>query len=247
MELENSFDPTPKLKSSPVPILFVSFNRNDENCFYCGDIYTETPLCNWEIDYDRNRHSQKYCKKCLSSYITEITDNKIYLDVYYTMNLECSEHEISRTKESQNIQECCRNCLEILCFKQIPVNFYSYYAFGPYYNLYNNMIESEKYCKLCGKLLYQRTDDHDIKRFKLCSDCYLISTGCIESTLTKKPIPIIYLPWWHNISHCKACKSYLKFTSDCQKYCEYCHIFYTGCRYCLTTDIIFGTYRSIIM
>src|SRR6266496_4303422 len=99
---ENSFDPTPKLNSSPIPILFVSFNRDDKNCVHCGDEYTETLL-----------GKQKYCKKCLSSYITEITDNKIYL-VYYTENLKCSEHEISKTKEPQNIQECCRNCLEII-------------------------------------------------------------------------------------------------------------------------------------
>ena len=35
MELANilnddSFDPTPKLKSSPIPILFVSFNETDQ-------------------------------------------------------------------------------------------------------------------------------------------------------------------------------------------------------------------------
>src|SRR5207249_1939044 len=99
-------------------------------------------------------------------------------------------------KEPQNIQECCRNCLDILCFKQIPV--YDFYcdAFDPY--SYKNMIESEKYCKLCGKLLYQGTEINIMYKFKLCSDCYLISSGWIESTLTKKPIPIIYLPWWHN-------------------------------------------------
>src|SRR5437016_14613644 len=109
---ENSFDPTPKLNSSSVPILFVPFNWSDENCNNCGDVYTEALFCRY--------YSQKYCKKCLSSYITEITDNKIYLDVYIlTKNLECREHEISRTKEPQNIQECCRNCLEILCFKQL--------------------------------------------------------------------------------------------------------------------------------
>src|SRR5205823_8043514 len=78
------------------------------------------------------------------------------------------------------------------------------------------------------------------KWFKLCSDCYLISTGYVESTLTKKPIPIIYLPWWNATSRCNACRLKLKFTSDCQKYCENCLIFYTGCRYCLTTNIIFG-------
>ena len=43
------------------------------------------------------------------------------------------------------------------------------------------MIESEKYCKLCRKLLYQEIG----YCFKLCPDCYLISTRCIESTLTK--------------------------------------------------------------
>ena len=56
----------------------------------------------------------------------------------------------------------------------------------------------------------------------------------------KKSIPIIYLPWWHNNSQCNACKSKLTFTSDCQKYCANCFIFYIGCRYCLTTNIIFG-------
>ena len=33
---ENSFDPTPRLKSSPIPIEFISFNIADENCIYCG-------------------------------------------------------------------------------------------------------------------------------------------------------------------------------------------------------------------
>ena len=58
--------------------------------------------------------------------------------------------------------------------------------------------------------------------------------------MTKKPIPIIYLPWWDNTSNCKACHSKLTFTSDCQKHCTNCFIFYVGCRYCLTTNIIFG-------
>src|ERR1051325_2655591 len=101
-DVENSFDPTPKLKSSPIPILFVSFNEDDKNCFYCGDKYT------WTLFY-----SQKYCKKCLSQYITDTTDNNTYLDTcIYTKNLECNEHETSRNKESliQNIQEWCENC-----------------------------------------------------------------------------------------------------------------------------------------
>jgi hypothetical protein len=127
MELanESSFDPTPKLKSSPVPILFVSFNYEDGKCIYCGEEYIVTPIA-----------YQKYCKKCLSSYLTNITDKNTYLDVYlYTRNSECSEHEIIRTSEPQSVQECCRNCLEILCFKQIPVgNYIGCFCASPYYN-----------------------------------------------------------------------------------------------------------------
>ncbi|CAB5200383.1 unnamed protein product [Rhizophagus irregularis] len=222
---ENYFDPTPRLKSSPIPILFVSFNKNDEECIYCGGRYITAILC-----------QQKYCIKCLSCYITDINDNNIYLDLYlYTKNLECSEHEINKMYEPQNIQECCRNCLEILCFKQIHAGTL-YISFESFRNLFTNMAQSERHCKLCGKSLYQEIYGY----LRLCSDCYLISSGYIESTLTEKPIPIIYLPWWHNITHCDACKISLTFISDCQKYCTNCLIFYTGCRYCLTTNVIFG-------
>src|ERR1700733_3836585 len=89
---ESSFDPTPKLKSSPVPILFVSFNWVDDKCIYCGEEYIKTPFYFYENYVKRN---QKYCKKCLSSYLTNITDINTYLDVYlYTRN---SEHVIIRT------------------------------------------------------------------------------------------------------------------------------------------------------
>ncbi|UZO14563.1 uncharacterized protein OCT59_006019 [Rhizophagus irregularis] len=225
---ENPFDPTPKLKSSPVPINFVSFNNNDIKCFNCGENYL----------YLFNFH-QKYCKKCLLSYLTNITDNNIYLDLYvFTRNLECSEHEISKTREPQNIQECCRNCLDILCFKQIFIgDFQVSFSYIEHDISFSNIIESEKDCKLCGKSLGQRSG----YELKLCSDCYLISSGYVESALTKKPTtPIIYLPWWHNVVHCVVCGKYLTFTSDCQKYCVNCLIFYIGCRYCLTTNIIFG-------
>ncbi|RIA91091.1 hypothetical protein C1645_132552 [Glomus cerebriforme] len=137
---ENSFDPTPKLKSSPIPITFVSFNRCDYNCNYCGEEYTETVFGNY---------LQKYCKNCLSRYITDITDNDTYLDVYfYTKTLECNEHEISGTKEPQNIQECCTNCLEILLFKQIPTNSLFFHHFihsaePDYTSICNNVIESK--------------------------------------------------------------------------------------------------------
>ena len=99
---ENPFDPTPKLKSSLIPILFVSFNQRDQNCFNCGDRYTITYF-----------YGQNYCNKCLSQYITDITDNNTYLDMCInTKNLGCSEHEMSRNKELliQNIQEWCENC-----------------------------------------------------------------------------------------------------------------------------------------
>src|SRR5579864_2450749 len=98
MELVNtdddySFDPTPKLKSSPIPIKFISFNINDNNCIYCGEKYA-TPILYNII--------QKYCKKCLSGYITNITDNNIYLDVYLcTKDVDCNKHEIDRTKQPQ--------------------------------------------------------------------------------------------------------------------------------------------------
>jgi hypothetical protein len=229
---ENSFDPTPRLKSSPIPIKFISFNIGDENCIYCGGEYISTLLCRW----------QRYCKKCLSYYINNITDNNIYLDVYiYTMELECSEHEISRTKVPQSIQECCGNCLNVLRFKQINGLFSTYRLDENNSTVYNSVIEDEKDCNLCGKSLYQGKDKNIMRQFKFCLDCYLISSKLIESTLVnKKKISILYLPWWYNYNHCDACYSYLIFTSDCQKYCAKCYIFYVGCRYCLTTNIIFG-------
>ncbi|UZO14618.1 uncharacterized protein OCT59_006071 [Rhizophagus irregularis] len=226
---ENFFDPTPRLKSSPIPIKFISFNGNDKNCIYCGEIYIDTLFC-W----------QKYCKKCLSRYINDITDNNIYLDVYiYTNDIECSEHEISRTKVPQSIQECCGNCVSILCFKQVKFMYYDI-TDKNISTLYNKVIESERNCKLCGKSLYQGTDKWIMKEFKLCSDCYIISSELIESTLVKKQISILYLPWWHADSRCNLCNSELTFTSDCQKYCVDCFIFYVGCRYCLITNILFG-------
>ncbi|PKC16455.1 kinase-like protein [Rhizophagus irregularis] len=226
---ENSFDPTPRLKSSPIPIKFISFNVLDENCIYCGEKYIKALFCFW----------QKYCKKCLSRYINDITENDIYLDVHYTMDLECSEHEISRTKIPQSIQECCGNCVRILCYKQTNGYISELGLDENDLTLYNKVIESEKNCKLCGKSIYQGIYEWYIS-VKLCSDCYLISSGLIESTLVKKKISILYLPWWHNNCRCNVCNSELTFTSDCQKYCANCLIFYVGCRYCLTTNILFG-------
>ncbi|RGB22675.1 kinase-like domain-containing protein [Rhizophagus diaphanus] len=157
------------------------------------------------------------------------------------MDLECSEHKINRTKIPQSIQECCSNCVIILCFKQTDGYISDYGLDKNNLTIYNKVIESEKYCKLCGKSLYQGTDKKTMMQSKLCSDCYLISSGFMESTLFKKRIiSIVYLPWWYNSSFCNVCRTKLQFTSDCQKYCVDCYLFYIGCRYCLTTNIIFG-------
>src|ERR1051325_10426525 len=159
--VENPFDPTPKLKSSPIPILFVPFNHWDKNCFYCGDKYTETLF-----------YRQPYCKKCLSQYITDITDNNTYLDMsIYTMNLECNEHEMSRNKESliQNIQEWCENCSGISYFKQVCTGWLNCH-YGKYFE--SKIFGCEMDCKLCGKLVYQ-ANESDLS-FKVCSNCYQI-------------------------------------------------------------------------
>src|SRR5579859_4025357 len=86
----------------------------------------------------------------------------------------------------------------------------------------------------------EKTFDYDGSNKKICPDCYLISSGWVESTITKKPIPIIYLSWWDNDDRCFICLQKLKFASDCQKWCSRYVIIFTGCRYCLTTNIIFG-------
>src|SRR5436190_19605175 len=108
---ENYFDPTPKLKSSPVPILFIPFNHNEDKCSYCENKYSRTVL-----------FGQKYCRNCLFCYIKNTTDNEIYLDVYIsTNNTRCRKHKATRNTNfcTQNIQEWCEYCSEILCFKQV--------------------------------------------------------------------------------------------------------------------------------
>src|SRR6266540_4140557 len=183
---ENSFDPTPKLKSSPVPISFLSFysSLGESKCNFCGNEYSETIL-----------FYQQYCKDCLSKYISHITDSNIYLDVYIvTKNAQCDKHEVVRNEDfcTQNIREWCKSCSDILYFKQISNSHYMH--------TYKEFEKIERYCKLCGKLVYNeitsRTD------FRLCSDCYKVYSGWIKSTLLKKLIPIISLPWWDNRGGC---------------------------------------------
>ncbi|EXX55436.1 Ssk22p [Rhizophagus irregularis DAOM 197198w] len=214
---ENNFDPTPKLKSSPVPILFLPFNNEKLRCNNCENKYSAT-----------NLYKQKYCKQCLSSYIENITDNNIYFNVnILTNNEHCIKHKSTRNLNffTKNIQEWCENCSEISYFK----NYYDYI------NTTTQYIFIEKDCKLCGKLI-----DKISFGFKMCSDCYLISSGWIKSTITGKNIPILYLPWWDTSNKSIFCKHNLKFMTDCQKWCSDCFIIYVGCRYCLTTNIIYG-------
>ncbi len=156
-----------------------------------------------------------YCIKCLSRYINDIPDNSTYLDILMKpkssiRNRNCKSHI--------RIQEW-YDCFEILHFRQMV----SEYSKSIY------LIQDELNCNLCGKLVQN----------VLCSNCYLISSGWIES-LYKTPIPILYLPWWDSFNKCLVCKFQLKVVSDSQKWCSGCYVVYNGCRYCLTTNIIFG-------
>ncbi|GBB85040.1 hypothetical protein RclHR1_11600005 [Rhizophagus clarus] len=194
----NNGDPTPKLKSSPVPILFVPFNNKKNECSNCGNEYSKSPL-----------FEQKYCKNCLSYYINQIENIHAYMVVHM----------------SNNNTRCIS---DILYFKQIVTPFLT-----PKY------IEEkiEEKCELCGNLVYQEICNIN-DRF--CSGCYLISSEWVDSSLTKKPIPILYLPWWDVSYDCITCGRHLEFISDHQKWCSTCFMIYIGCRYCLTTNIVFG-------
>ncbi|GBC42854.2 kinase-like domain-containing protein [Rhizophagus irregularis DAOM 181602=DAOM 197198] len=116
----------------------------------------------------------------------------MYLDVL--VDLECSDHEINKTKVPQSIQECCGD-LKILSFKQILDD---HSTFG---SKYDKVYKSEKYCKLCGKSLLHR-ETYITKELIFCSDCYLIFTERIESSLVKKEISIFYIPRWHTAYNC---------------------------------------------
>ncbi|POG76078.1 kinase-like domain-containing protein [Rhizophagus irregularis DAOM 181602=DAOM 197198] len=230
----DSFDPIPKLKSSPVPILFVPFNQDDENCFNCGNKYFKPLLI-----------QQKYCENCLSKYVTSITDNEMYLDVHIsTKDVHCKEHETSRDKNfcTLKIQEWCKNCSIISWFKQIVSHPLIPHFYAIDIEKQNKVIEIEEDCKLCGKLIQRFSEFY---KFRICSDCYHISSGWIKSAY-KKYIPILYLPWWDTANKCMTCGNLnLIFSSNSQKWCPSCYTLYAGCRYCLTTNIIFGlTYQS---
>ncbi|RIA87934.1 hypothetical protein C1645_263312 [Glomus cerebriforme] len=206
-----------EISSSDIPIIFTPFNNNENKCHYCNRIYYITYL-----------FQQKYCKHCLYLYIKYTANNNmnnmdiVYINTKYTRLDFCT----------QNIQEWCSDCSEILHFNQIITN----HKFNMNYYEKQNV---RKVCKLCKKVIYQKISSNKVIEFRLCSDCYQISSGWKESTSTK-PIPILYLPWWDAVGHCIICDQILKFESDSQKWCSHCIIIYNGCRYCLTTNIIFG-------
>ncbi|RIA89451.1 kinase-like domain-containing protein [Glomus cerebriforme] len=156
------------------------------------------------------------------------------MDVYIcTSNIKCGKHEPRNLEfHTQNIQEWCKSCSEVLYFKKIVTG----HKFDANYCEKQKAIKD---CKLCEKLIYQEIMSDNIE-IRLCSECYQISSGWIESTLIKKHILILYLSWWDANCQCIICNQKLRFKSNCQKWCSNCIIIYTGCRYCLTTNIIFG-------
>jgi hypothetical protein len=219
----NSFDSTPRLKSSPVPVLFIPFKNDEKKCNYCGIEYSNTI-----------KFKQKYCKNCLFWYIKYTIGNNTCLDTcIVTNNVQCIVYEANRNNFStMNIQEWCEYCSEVLYFRQITPNTLSFCK-----NLFSICTHNKIDCKLCDKRWTSFFSDHGQYSYK-------ISFGWVESTLIKKPISILNLPLWNNYDECVICQLELKYLSEpeyyCQKWCSNCYIIYIRCRYCLTTNIIFG-------
>jgi hypothetical protein len=213
-----------------IPIIFIPFSNNENEIYYCKISYSMTPI-----------FEQKYCKYCLMLYSKYASNNN--LDVYINTKISgCNNGHKPRGLDfcTQNIQEWCNNCSEISHFKQIVTK--NRFDNVNNYNNYEKLkfIESVNFCNLCKKLIFQQQNFSSDIEFKICSKCYIISSGWVESALIKKYIPILYLPWWDTYNQCIVCNQFLEFKSDCQKWCPKCIIIYIGCRYCLTTNIIFG-------
>ncbi|GBC06429.1 hypothetical protein RclHR1_06820008 [Rhizophagus clarus] len=223
MENNDNFRPT-RLISSFIPISFIPFNKNKDNCD-CGNKYSKTLYFN-----------QKYCRNCLSEYVknennivSHLKDQlpnfdlktwiRIDVIIYTDNSIQYNKHDNLYKHNIQEFREWCEDSSKILYFKQIVSDY-----------LTSSHIDDN--CKLCGKVI----DQHVL----LCSDCYRISSRWIKSNSSENSALIIYLPWWDTYDQCITCGSQLEFTSDCQKRCLYCYIFYIGCRYCLTTNIVFG-------
>ncbi|CAB5181221.1 unnamed protein product [Rhizophagus irregularis] len=214
----------PKLKSSPVPILFIPFKKNEEKCNYCGIEYSKTL-----------KFEQKYCKNCLFWYIKYMGNNTC-LDTYIsTNNTQCVEHKATRNNFCTTIiQEWCEYCSEISFFTRLIPDTSS---------LNNYFCSSGTFGASYEWNLFYLTDEYGQ------THSYQISSEWIESILTKKSIQVLYLSWWDNFDKCIVCLQELKYIHQesvsncqkwCQKWCSQCFIIYTGCRYCLTTNVIFG-------
>ncbi|CAB5209773.1 unnamed protein product [Rhizophagus irregularis] len=204
---------------SIMPIMFIPFINDEDQCYCCKNIYSETLF------------KQKYCKDCLYWCIKYATSNlniKCAIDnldvCVRTTNTNCDKHEPKNLDFC--IQGWCENCTEILYFKQIVTKHKFDFGNLDHFN--------EETCRLCKKLLYKQNVQDDFFEFELCSNCYSISFEFSESIL------ILYLPWWDARNKCMICHQPLKSKSSCQKYCSNCLMVYTGCRICLTTNIIFG-------
>jgi hypothetical protein len=225
--IENLRENNENYLNTIILIMFIPFNNNEHYCYCCKKEYSETLL-----------FKQKYCKNCLFFCIKYATSNlniKCAIDnldvcISNTTTI-CDEHK-PRNLNFCN-QKWCKNCSEILYFKQIIVNQQVDLSMMDHFH-------EKKICKLCGKLVYIQDGQNNIAEFKLCSNCYSISFEFVESMLTKKYIPILHLPWWDAYDRCIICKHFLESISDSQKCCLNCSIIYIGCRYCLTTNIIFG-------
>ncbi|GBC31773.2 kinase-like domain-containing protein [Rhizophagus irregularis DAOM 181602=DAOM 197198] len=81
MELINknndSFDPTPRLKTSPVPAFFIPFKINEEKCNYCENKYSET------LEFKQKylistKNIQEWCEYCSEVlYFRQIVSNDL--------------------------------------------------------------------------------------------------------------------------------------------------------------------------
>ncbi|GBC47933.2 kinase-like domain-containing protein [Rhizophagus irregularis DAOM 181602=DAOM 197198] len=200
----------PKLKSSPVPILFIPFKKNEEKCNYCGIEYSKTL-----------KFEQKYCKNCLFLYIKYMGNNTC-LDTYIsTNNTQCVEHKATRNSFCTiNIQEWCEYCSAISLFTHLIPNTSSLNNYSISQSMYDSATNYE------WRLFY--LTEYGQKHY------YQISSEWIELILTKKSIQVLYLSWWDNFDKCMFCLQELKYihqesVSNCQKWCQKCQ---SQCKNC---------------
>ncbi|UZO03533.1 uncharacterized protein OCT59_023940 [Rhizophagus irregularis] len=180
---ENSFKPS-------LPIMFIPFNNNEDECHYCNRKYDKL-----------DSFEPKFCHYCLRFHINFIAKNIKYTikDMYICDIINTCKHKR---------QEWCEICTTILFFDIIVINYTKNNRFCDY----ENIIESRKDCKLCGKLIYEQTSIDS--EYKLCSNCYKISFECVKSTLIEKAILILYLLWWDAYNQCIVCNKLLEFEAD---------------------------------